>query len=431
MTFSLPWRRKLPSALLLLFIASLSTATIAPAFPLLHRHRPLLVGYFTNEGLQKRVPFYLKDLVDNGSAARLDQINYAAASVRGGRCSLSDPEADLHYAYSAEDSVNGTADDPNSAFRGYLHQLQELKQRYPHLKVFISLEGRASDFAFDAQPENRAAFVRSCVDLYLRGRFAPGLTVSGLFDGIDIDWESPHHADAANFQALVEEFHIQMRKVRRGLQLAVAVGQSPHMLPGTNFAALNRFVDQFGVMNYDYNGPWEDRTGFVAPLFAGSPDERHPPSIRKTIDEFHAAGVPVAKMLMGMPFYGYGWTDVVDANDGLHQPGRAVHEEQPYKVIRTLGEPDEIFRDPRSKAPWIYDGEQFWTYEDPVSLRYKTSYAVGRGMAGVMIWELSGDTPEAELLKSVSRSLRHPLPKQVFARALATPPPAPPAVAER
>lgn len=431
MTLYLLLRNRLLAACVLLLIAAASMATHARALSLWHRHHPILVGYFSNEGLDKRVPFYVKDLVTNGSAAHLDQINYAAASVVGGRCSLSDPRADLEYAYSAGNSVDGTADDPHSAFRGYLHQLQELKRRYPQLKIFISLEGQAPDFAFDAQPENRAAFVRSCVDLYLRGHLAPGVIEPELFDGLDIDWESPHKADAANFQALVEEFHRQMRAMRPGLRLAIAVGQSPRMFPGTNFSALNRLVDEFGVMNYDYTGPWEDRTGLLAPLFAGSPESHHPPSIRKTIDQFQAAGVPMRKMLMGVPFYGYGWTDVDDSNNGLHQPGRAVHDERPYKFIHTLGEPEQTFRDPRSQAPWIFDGGHFWTYEDPVSLRYKVSYAARRGMAGVMIWELSGDTSDAELLNSAWNSLRHPLPGRVFARVLAGPSRGSSSVAER
>lgn len=431
MVFGRTFRTKVLAALALALFSAISMSPGACALSFWHRKHPLVVGYFTNDDLQKSIPFSVKDLVANGSAAHLDQINYAAASVSNGRCSLSNPEADLEHTYSAEDSVDGIADDPNSAFRGYLHQMQELKRLYPRLKLFISLEGRASDFAYDARPENRTAFVRSCVDLYLRGQFAPGVEVSRLFDGVDIDWESPHRADAANFQALVEEFHRQLRTIRPGLRLSVAIGQSPHMMPGTDFAALNRLVDEFGVMNYDYSGPWEERTGFVAPLFADSPESRYPLSIRKTIDLFEAAGVPARKMLMGVPFYGYGWTDVDDANNGLHQMGYALREDRPYKFICTLAEPEKIFRDPRSQAPWIYNGEDFWTYEDPVSLRYKVSYAVDRGMAGVMIWELSEDTPDAALLNSVWHSLRHPLPKRVFVQALSAPSHGSSAVAQR
>jgi chitinase len=392
----------------------------AHGFPYPHRRhgRSLLVGYFTDGGLYASTPFFVKDLVANGSARRLDQINYAAASVNDDHCSLADPLADLLTPYAAENSVDGKADDPESPFRGYLHQLQELKQRFPHLRILISLEGRARDFAADASPENRAAFVSSCVDLYIRGRFMPGVTRPGLFDGVDIDWESPRQADAANFLALIQEFRRQMNAVRPGPRLSVAVDQSPAMLPGSDFAAIARLADEIGVMNYDYSGPWSPRTGFLAPLFSRS-RWQYAPSIERSIASYEAAGVPGDKILMGLPFYGYGWTGVTDSNNGLFQRGQAVRGDWPYRSIRALAAPPYVFRDVLSQAPWIYNGQTFWTYEDPVSIRYKVSYAANLRLGGVMIWELSGDTTDAELLGSAYRALHHPLKRGVFAAVIA------------
>jgi chitinase len=120
---------------------------------------------------------------------------------------------------------------------------------------------------------------------------------------------------------------------------------------------------------------------------------------------------------MGLPFYGYSWTAVASINNGLFQQGRAVHADQPYHYIRTLSPTFSAYRDPRSQAPWLFDGQTFWTYEDPVSVRYKVSYAFNEHLGGVMIWELSGDTADAELLNTVYRSLHHPLKNKVFARA--------------
>ncbi|MFP5206887.1 MAG: glycoside hydrolase family 18 protein, partial [Acidobacteriota bacterium] len=297
-------------------------------------------------------------------------------------------------------------------------------------KILISLEGEASDFAADAQPENRAAFVRSCVNLYLRGDFGDGIHRPGLFDGVDIDWESPHRADAANFEALVREFRRQMDALRPGLRLSVALGQSPFMLPGTDLAALAPMVDQFGIMTYDYWGPWFQSTGLVAPLFAGPAPHRRG-SIERTIAGYVAAGVPRNKMLMGLPFYGYGWTAVNGANQGLYQRGRPLRGDRPYRTIRTFGNPASEFRDPRSQAPWLFNGQEFWTYEDPVSVRYKVSYAKRQRLGGVMIWELSGDTASGELLDSAWRALHHPLKERVFAQAETAPRQTARAIAQR
>ena len=320
------------------------------------RHRPphpLLVGYFPQWGLYYDQPYYVKDLIGNHGADLLDQINYAQASVAGGHCSLADAKADLNTAYTRENSVSGRADSSASPFRGYFHQLQELKHRYRRLKILISLEGRASDFAQDAQPENRQAFVASCVNTFLRGRFAPGVRQPGIFDGIDIDWESPQKEDAANFRALIEEFRRQMNALRPGLRLSIAVDSAPQMLPGTDFATLAPLVDQFGIMNYDYTGPWSPRTGFIAPLFSDRNNPTHFNSIEHSIASYQAAGVPAKKLLMGLPFYGYSWSGVEKTNNGLFQTGRGVRGDRPYHYIRTLNSPFASYRDERTQAPWL------------------------------------------------------------------------------
>jgi len=412
--FDRSWRQWLVVSALAVHLPFLFP-TAAHSWPL-HKHartgHPLLVGYFPQWGLYYDQPYSVKQLVDNGSAALLDQINYAQGFVSDGKCSVADPHADLDTTYTAENSVSGKPDDPASSFRGYFDQLKELKKRYPRLKILISLEG--AGFAEDARPENRKAFVASCVDVFLRGNFAPGIHESGIFDGFDIDWEYPHAEDAANFRALLEEFRSQMRAVRPGLRLSIAVGHSPQMLPGTDFAAIAPLVDQVGVMNYDYTGPWSQTTGFLAPLFTSPADPRHSNSIEKNIAEYQAAGVPAEKLLMGVPFYGYSWTAVDHTNNGLFQTGRAVHGDQPYRYIRTLTAASSVYRDPRSQAPWLFDGETFWTYEDAVSVRYKVSYAANKRLGGVMIWELSDDTTDAELLNTAHQALLHPVKASAF-----------------
>lgn len=398
-----------------------------------HRHaritHPLLVGYFGQWGLYNEQPYSVKQLVDNGSAALLDQINYAQGFVSGGKCSVADPKADLDTAYTAANSVSGEADESESPFRGYFHQLKELKKRYPKLKILISLEGNPAGFAEDAKPANRRAFVASCIDTFIRGNFRAGVHEPGIFDGFDIDWEYPHAEDAANFRALLEEFRREMRAARPGLRLSIAVGHSPRMLPETNLSAVAGIVDQVGVMNYDYTGPWSKTTGFLAPLFADPGDPRHSNSIEKNISDYEAAGVPAEKLLMGVPFYGYSWTSVEATNNGLFQAGHGVHGDEPYHYIRTLISSSQVYRDPRSKAPWLYDGRTFWTYEDAVSVRYKVSYAADEKLGGVMIWELSEDTSDAMLLSTAHSALLHPLAASEFSSEPEEQRPAPPAVA--
>jgi len=205
-----------------------------------------VVGYFLQGSVYGAKPYLVKDLIAADGTLMVDQLNYSQALVSGGHCKVADTNADLNYAFSANQSVDGVADNSEEGFRGYFHQLAELKRRYPRLKLLISLEGRGSDFANDARPENRAAFVASCMDLFVKGDLGPGISVPGLFDGLDVDWEYPREPDAANFAALLADLRHGMDGIHPGLMLTIAVGASPRMYDGTDMAAISKLVDQIG-----------------------------------------------------------------------------------------------------------------------------------------------------------------------------------------
>jgi chitinase len=365
------------------------------------------VGYFPQWGLYNKQPYLVKDLA-TGKTPMLDQINYAQGFVSNAHCSIADPNADLNYVFSAAQSVNGKADKPKQPFRGNLHQLQELKRKFPRLRILISLEGRSNDFANDAQPQNREAFVRSCVDTFLKGHFAAGITKPGIFDGIDLDWEYPHQADAANYLALLQELRRQMNAFRPHLLLTVAVGPSPRMYEGTDMAAIGRLVDRVGLMTYDFNGPWSDTTGFIAPLTAGPGYDGG--TVAHSVSAYLAAGVPAEKLLMGLPFYGYGWHQVIEIGNGLEQEGLPIRGDRPYSYIAGIVQQSTVYRDPASQTPWLFDGDIFWTYDDPISVNRKVEYVLNQRLGGLMIWELSEDTASGDLLRAAWHSLHSPSP---------------------
>ena len=336
---------------------------------------PKLVGYFPQWGMYETPAYTVNRLSRSGAAARLDQVNYAQGFVTGGRCSVADPHADMDFSFKAMDSVDGVADAPDQPLRGNFHQLIELKRMYPRVKVLISLEGRAPDFAADAAPAQRKAFVTSCVQLFMAGHLAPGVEAGALFDGIDVDWEYPGTDHADDFISLLAEFRRQMDALRPGLLLSIAVGPAPRMAGGDDLKQLASLVDEIGLMTYDMSGPWSKRTGFHAALLGRTGQTQG--TAAGSIAAFEAAGVPAGKLLLGVPFYGYSWSGVGAEANGLDQEGQGVRGDHPYAEIEGLGTPATIFRDPGSQSPWIYDKGAFWTYDDPVSIRFKAAYARG------------------------------------------------------
>jgi chitinase len=166
-------------------------------------------------------------------------------------------------------------------------------------------------------------------------------------------------------------------------------------------------------MTYDFHGTWESVTNFHSPLYASSSDPSSPPlnttfNTHSTVQGYLAAGVPATKLVMGVPFYGRGWTNVPNVNNGLYQSGSAApgtYEAgiEDYKVLKNKGYPG--YRHPEAEAYWIFDGSTFWTFDDPVSMANKMGYIGTAGLAGAMFWELSGDTSDGELITVIANGL--------------------------
>ncbi len=387
---------------------------------------PRIIGYFSSWGIYAR-NFHVKTIETSGSAERLTVINYAFAGPFDNRCILGDPASDVRRIYGPADGVDGQGNGPD-VLRGHFGQLQRLKAMYPDLKVLISIGGWtfSSDFSDAALPENRAAFVESCLDIFIRGNIpgldAPG-AAAGLFDGIDIDWEYPaapgrrgnvyRPEDTQNFTALLAEFRRQLDEIDPDLLLTIAAPAGEDKYSLMELGAIHPYLDWINIMAYDYHGAWdaEGPTNFVAPLY-GSPQDPSPDETLNadyTVRAYLAAGISPHKLNLGVPFYGRGWTGVGETNNGLYQPatGPAIGLYEPgvndYGYLRTLDAPG--FYDPVTQAFWTFDGSTFWSFDDPKAIRAKTDYVRQMGLGGVMFWELAGDTRDGELIQAIHDGL--------------------------
>ncbi|MEU3604383.1 glycoside hydrolase family 18 protein [Streptomyces sp. NPDC035033] len=397
------------------------------------------VGYFTQWGIYGR-DFQVKDLETSGSAARLSHINYAFGIVdKAGKCVIgpvpgSDPWADYVRPVDAADSVDGTADTAEQPLAGNFNQLRELKAKHPNLKVMISLGGWSGSAYFsDAArtPESRRALVSSCIDLYIKGnlpqdgaRGGAG-AAAGLFDGIDLDWEWPgsegnpgnviRPEDKVNFTALVREFRTQLDAYGRSLpqrkhyELSAYVPTAPAKIDaGFEVAKIMRDFDFVNLQGYDFHVSGEKTTAQQSALFA-----KDDWSVEGTVRSWLRRGAPAHKLVVGMPFYGQGWTGVTGGGDGLGQPAAGpapatwAPGSEDYKNLKKLAESGTyaLHRGHRNGHAWLFDGTTLWTYDDPAVLRTKANWVRAHGLAGAMVWSLDGDTADGELIDAIDRGL--------------------------
>ena len=128
-------------SLALLVAAAVTVPLGLVAVPAEAHSQKRVVGYYTQwSGYDRN--FLVSDLVKNGSAAKLTHLNYAFGFLdEQGKCISSDPWADYQRPFTAEQSVNGKADVAGQPLSGNLNQLKQLKQKYPKLRISISLGG--------------------------------------------------------------------------------------------------------------------------------------------------------------------------------------------------------------------------------------------------------------------------------------------------
>ena len=161
-----------------------------------------IIGYYPRYAIEDG--FYPKNLIANGTINSLTHINFAFANIVNNKCASFNTSDDYQRSVSAGNSVSGSAD--SGSFGGTFHQFQELKAKYPNLKIIVSIGGGSvapSLIANAASASNRAAFVASCINMYIKGNFGSGISQPGIFDGFDIDWEFPQSAtDRSNFGKL-------------------------------------------------------------------------------------------------------------------------------------------------------------------------------------------------------------------------------------
>ena len=91
-------------------------------------------------------------------------------------------------------------------------------------------------------------------------------------------------------------------------------------------------------MGYDFHGTWDASTNFNAPLFRASTDPADAGlNVDAAVQNYLSTGVPPEKLVLGLPFYGKGWSGVADVDYGLYQPASGAAPGTDQIVVTSSG----------------------------------------------------------------------------------------------
>ncbi|MEF9959284.1 MAG: glycoside hydrolase family 18 protein [Niameybacter sp.] len=277
-----------------------------------------------------------------------------------------------------------------------VEQMERLKELNPTLKFVLSIGGwSAGGFSEAAETEGSRKSVANSALKWI--------TEYGL-DGIDLDWEYPSYTvagikgcreDKQNFTLLLKEIRETLDTVDTSYMLTIAAGGGKYYLKGVEMAEAIKYLDYVQLMTYDLRGGFQVLTGHHTNLYPSELD-LFDFSTAEAVDDFMQAGVPADKIVIGVAFYSRMWKGVPDVDHGFLQMAQTVGTYGPSycKLVNEYVNKNGFIRywDDVAKAPYLFNGDTFISYDDAESIHHKIAYMKEKKLAGIMYWEYCTDT---------------------------------------
>jgi len=224
------------------------------------------------------------------------------------------------------------------------------------------------------------------------------------YDGIDLDWEFPATATDRRFFV---QLMARLRAANSAYILSIDV--PPWGGYGYDLIHLQTSLNFFNVMMYDCAGPWTAYGQLNSPIFWDhhdpAPWECQPGGSAEEAANIFLKKVPAWQLNMGMPFYGYYYTNINQlfglCPNAAWTPDQACDDTvltenyAPFIKRRINRDGWQTFYDPIALVPYMLktDGtDGYITYDDAVSTYLRVWYSDWkRGLGGTFMWSLDAD----------------------------------------
>ncbi|GMI84364.1 hypothetical protein HRI_002105600 [Hibiscus trionum] len=157
-----------------------------------------------------------------------------------------------------------------------------------------------------------------------------------------------------------------------------------------------RNLDWVNIMAYDYYVPTVDRfTGFHAALYDPSGRANTDAGIREWLNR----GFPAQKLVLGLPYHGYGWILVNSGDNGVGSaasgPDTTIDGSMAYWLIKSSIRNAGNRVEPVYNSTYVVNvfkiGSSWFNFDDVEAIKAKVSYAKEKGLLGYNAFQISND----------------------------------------
>ena len=230
------------------------------------------------------------------------------------------------------------------------------------------------------------------------------------FDGIDIDWEYPANpAEAQQYVDLLAALRSQLNSYASSVNqdpsnflLSVACPAGPDNYSKMDIAGMDKSLDFWNLMAYDYDGSWATIAGHQANLFPSTTNPAGTPfNTQQAVSYYTSHGVAPSKLLLGCPLYGRAFQNTTGPGAPYSGVGQGSWDNGvwDWKVLPLAG--SRVLEDNGVGASWGFDGPDggsgtMVSFDDLNVAGQKAAWAKSSGLGGLMWWESSADKPGAD-----------------------------------
>lgn len=291
----------------------------------------------------------------------------------------------------------------------FFNDFTEKKKVNPNIKLLISTGSYVKPIKYSIMANDqvkREIFINSTID-FLKNSNLDGIDLNwvGILTGEEGSdgWTRPLEEEKENFVKFCREMKEKFNKINRSYILTITIpAKQSNIDAGYNITELEKYVDMFNVLTYDYfefSNNVAEHHSLLYPISSEKETEKR--NANYTITYLISKGASKNKLNLGIPTYGRSFKLEKQSETGFGAPA-SVNESfsQPYTQIGGFAGYNEICEILKEEC-WTINSTNLWTYiykgnkwigfDDIDNVAEKAKYVDENNLGGVMIWSIDTD----------------------------------------